>query len=92
MLRVEILSRTSHSKLEFYSNNDFNLLFFIHTGETLTQALYLFSDWASEEDREVLWTKKRGLFAKVDYVVPDAAMASAGLSKTENKIITVQKG
>ena len=62
-----------------------------YEGETLTQLMYLFSDWANEADREVLWTKKQGLFAKVDYVVPEAAKLAAGI-KSENKVITVQKG
>ncbi|RYG65727.1 hypothetical protein EON64_11320, partial [archaeon] len=37
-----------------------------YEGETLTQMLYLFSPWDSQQEREVLWSKKRGLFQKVD--------------------------
>ena len=48
---------------------------------------YLFGDWASEEERNELWVKKRGLFKKVDYTVPEAAGAPYAGRK-----ITVQEG
>ncbi len=33
-----------------------------YEGETMTQIMYLFSDWDSELEREELWIQKRGLF------------------------------
>jgi hypothetical protein len=40
-----------------------------YEGETVTQMLYLFSDWESDEEREMLWTKKQGLFEAVNYTL-----------------------
>lgn len=57
-----------------------------YEGETMTQLLYLFSDWESEEERNELWIQKRDLFQKVDYIVPAEGGIYAG-SK-----ITVQEG
>ncbi len=31
-----------------------------YEGETMTQLLYLFSQWDSEEERNLLWVQKRG--------------------------------
>lgn len=49
-----------------------------YEGETMTQLLYLFSDWESEEERNNLWVQKRGLFKKVDYIVPAEGGIYAG--------------
>lgn len=49
-----------------------------YEGETMTQLLYLFADFSADE-AEQLWSKKRGLFQKVDYTAAGRA-------------VTVQKG
>ena len=49
-----------------------------YEGETMTQLLYLFSDWESEEERNNLWIQKRPLFQKVDYIVPENGGIYAG--------------
>lgn len=41
-----------------------------YEGETMTMLLYLFSDWSSEEERDLLWTDKRAKLKSVDYIVP----------------------
>lgn len=48
---------------------------------------YLFAEWDSEEERNQLWVKKRDLFKKVDYVIPDTAGAPYA-----GKTVTVQEG
>lgn len=59
-----------------------------YEGETMTQILYLFSQWDSEEERDLLWQTKRGLFQKVDYQIP----ASLQRKEWGPNLITVQKG
>jgi len=59
-----------------------------YEGETLTQMLYLFSDWGENtNERELLWEKKRGLFSAVNYTIP-ASVAP----RNKSPIITVQRG
>lgn len=41
-----------------------------YEGETMTQLLYLFANWQSEEERDLLWTNKRAKLNAVDYSVP----------------------
>jgi len=53
--------------------------------------LYLYSPFDTDAEREMLWTKKRGLFEVVNYEVPAAAKLSAGV-QSSNNYITVQKG
>jgi hypothetical protein len=59
-----------------------------YEGETLTQLLYLFSSWDSDEERDLLWTTKRGLFEKVDYIIPKEFQRK----EWGDNAITVQKG
>lgn len=59
-----------------------------YEGETMTQMLYLFSDWESNEEKETLWTKKQGLFEKVDYIIPTEFQRK----EWGQNVITVQKG
>jgi hypothetical protein len=40
-----------------------------YEGETVTQMLYLFSEWDSEDERDLLWKKKRNLFQSVNYTI-----------------------
>lgn len=47
-------------------------------GETMTQLLYLFSDWKSPEERDLLWLDKRGLFSAINFTIP-AEYAPAGV-------------
>lgn len=57
-----------------------------YEGETLTQLMYLLSpDWESDEEREILWTKKRGLFSAVNYTIP-----AADIGRDKDAIVTVQ--
>jgi hypothetical protein len=54
-----------------------------YEGETLTQLLYLLSpDWKDDEEREVLWTKKRGLFEAVNYTIPASPFMSTPATVT----------
>jgi hypothetical protein len=57
-----------------------------YEGETITQMLYLFSDWDTDEEREMLWTKKQALFEAVDFTIP------AGAVDDTSHQVTVQKG
>lgn len=50
-----------------------------YEGETMTQILYLLSDFESEEERQLLWDKKRALLQSVEYVIP--------LSKDKNSLV-----
>jgi hypothetical protein len=61
-----------------------------YEGETLTQILYLYSDWESEEEREMLWEKKRGLFQAANYTIPMDKALRSGLEATSDIHITVQ--
>lgn len=54
-----------------------------YEGETLTQMLYLFSDWDTEEERDLLWVEKRNLFQKADFIIKDGYSVSK---------VVVQKG
>lgn len=40
-----------------------------YEGETMTHMLYLFSDWESNEEREMLWEKKKNLFQTVNFTL-----------------------
>lgn len=63
-----------------------------YEGETMTQLLYLFSDWeGDEEGREALWTTKRNLLQAVNYTIPSDYIAKTK-AKTTDGVITVQKG
>ena len=63
-----------------------------YEGETMTQLLYLFSDWSDDEEgREELWSSKRGLLEAVNYTVP-RYHTYAKLKEDEDVVITVQKG
>lgn len=51
-----------------------------YEGETMTQMLYLFSEWETDEERELLWSRKRPKLRSVQYKAPDG------------EAITVQEG
>ncbi len=59
-----------------------------YEGETMTQIMYLFSQWDSDQERELLWEKKREMFQSVKYVVPKEYLPRG----VKNNVITVQKG
>jgi hypothetical protein len=59
-----------------------------YEGETMTQLMYLFSNWDTEEERDFLWQKKRKMFQAVNYTVPDEFLPKGA----KNNLITVQKG
>jgi hypothetical protein len=57
-----------------------------YEGETVTQMLYLFSEWETNEEREMLWTKKQNLFEAINFTLPAGAVTSDEVQ------VTVQKG
>ena len=76
-----------------------------YEGETMTQLLYLFAEWESEAEREVLWLVKREHFQAANYTVSSTASAAAvakaaimdshydvKVKENESTVVTVQKG
>jgi hypothetical protein len=56
----------------------------------MTQLLYLFAEFDTEEERESLWVMKRDLLQAVNYTIPESAGTA---SKSEvGSVVTVQKG
>lgn len=51
-----------------------------YEGETMTQLIYLYGDFDTENERELLWIQKRDLLQAVNYTTPDG------------RDITVQRG
>lgn len=56
-----------------------------YEGETLTQLMYLFSDWDTAAEREYLWEKKHGLFTASNYTIPPEF-----IQKGHPDVVTVQ--
>ena len=67
----------NYKHIEGYLNDPYE-------GETMAQLLYLFSNWDSEEERDMLWTTKRDKLRAVTYKVP------AGSAQYANADIIVQ--
>lgn len=71
-----------------------------YEGETMTQILYLLSDFATEEERQLLWDKKRAMLQSVEYQIPLSKARNALLNdpalekllKEQGNTITVQRG
>ena len=73
---------------ELYSHTDgSNYLDDPYEGELMTNLLYLFAPFDSEDEREQLWEKKRKMFQAVNYTIPAAESPSGA-----EIVVTVQKG
>lgn len=57
-----------------------------YEGETMTFLLYLFGEWKSEDEKDMLWIKKRPMLQRDEFVIPDLFVRD-GCDR-----ITVQKG
>jgi len=62
-----------------------------YEGETMTQLMYLFSAWDSDEERDLLWQTKRAMFQAINYTVPESFLSAEEIAAKKN-VITVQKG
>lgn len=67
-----------------------------YEGETLTHVLYLFGDFATEEERMRLWEQKRPKLQSVQYQIPKvdeiADSRLRQLLQEKGSVITVQRG
>ena len=61
-----------------------------YEGETMTQLLYLFSDFETEDERELLWVNKRGMLQASTYKIDHSNCKYMSLQNKQIQEITVQ--